>query len=153
MPSHTPRTRDLEKALRAQNGTCKNGNHLTEVTPGVKAFDSESTACQMCSLSFRCMYQQVDLSLVIEKGLPCIRAQGVIKFRYHGTICLTFDVANNRITDHGYWGYSITTTRAIGWYVNALSDLRFINNRDVRQIIEQLRKRAKQQTAKDWIYV
>ena len=58
------------------------------------------------------------------KDLPCCAPPdkgGAILFEYHGSICTSFDRAGRRFTDMMMWGHSITTTRAIRWYIDALA--------------------------------
>lgn len=62
-------------------------------------------------------------------------------FKYHGSLCLTFDVTQNRVNDWGYWGYSVTTSRAIRWYVEALADHHYIAFSQIEEIINFFKKR------------
>jgi len=51
-----------------------------------------------------------------------VQNRNLVAFRYHGTVCLSCDVAAKTVTDHGMYGYSVTTSGNIRKYLNALAD-------------------------------
>lgn len=136
-PSRTKsnRTNDLKQALTC--GLKINGNHRTEVITRTPPPLEE--ACPVCPLRLVCT------SVGPERNRhPGRHCQTVItaKFFYHGTCCLTFDERERTLDDHGYWGYSITTSRAIRWYVQALWDNDLLYDvKDVERSLLYFRKR------------
>ena len=118
---------DLKVALL--RGECSNGNHRIKTGEGVLQRD---TWCQPCPDSLRCFLvgRTIDVHEAIAKKYPCVNDRKYIFFYYHGACCLTFDRDGCRVNDWGYWGYSITTSRAIRWYLVALRWHGFINHQD-----------------------
>jgi len=73
---------------------------------------------------------------------PCHTPSGLIEFRYHATICTTYDAANKRITDHGTRGWSTTTGRAITWYLQALAWHNYIREDEAYELARCWSKRG-----------
>lgn len=53
---------------------------------------------------------------------PCWEEQRFVEFYYHGSCCLVYDTQTGAVSDLGMYGYSVTTTRAIRWYLEAVAD-------------------------------
>lgn len=53
---------------------------------------------------------------------PCWEEQRFVEFYYHGSCCLVYDVQTGAVSDLGMYGYSVTTTRSIRWYLEAVAD-------------------------------
>lgn len=137
--SSNARCEDLRKALTS--GTYKNKNHYISVAPGVQ---KDAAWCQSCPDGLRCFLvgKSIDIREAVTKQYPCVKQQKYILFRYHGAACLVFDTDANKMNDWGYWGYSITTSRAIRWYVEALADNGFIQPNQVEPALTFFKARA-----------
>lgn len=132
------RCSDLRVAL--QRGRCTNGNHTIVAGEGIL---QRAEWCQACPDSMRCFLvgNTVDVQEAVDKKYPCIQQQRYIFFKYHGACCLTFDQQTQRLNDWGYWGYSVTTSRSIRWYVEALVDSNLIPPDRAEPAIEFFKKR------------
>lgn len=130
MRSHNKRCDDLRVAL--SRGHCSNGNHMIKIGEGVI---QKNDWCQGCPESLRCFLvgKTIDVQEALQKAYPCIDDKRYILFHYHGACCITFDCKTKQINDHGYWGYSVTTSRSIRWYLEALFYHGFI---DAQQTVE-----------------
>lgn len=121
---------DLKEALR--NGKKRNRNHYIVCTGGPEFPDMER--CKDCDLNLSClakghvphatMHGTHDLSA----QRPCIAQGATIRFYYHDTLCLSYNQMSKLVTDHGMWGYSVTTSRSIRWYLEALFHEGFIDS-------------------------
>jgi len=79
--------------------------------------------CQPCELNLRCLGgTQIHATQALEENRLCVRHRNLIEFRYHGTVCLTCDLAAKTVTDHRMYGFSVTTSGNIRKYLNALAD-------------------------------
>jgi len=113
---------DLARALRTGKDTF-NKNHTTMVRDGVRAFDAAHPGCVNCELNLVCMSgRAVDPHQAHYDKRSCAVENTVIHFQYHATVCLTYDITQQRITDHWKYGLSVTTTRSIRWYIEALKE-------------------------------
>jgi hypothetical protein len=138
--THPPnaRCRDLKQAL--DKGKFRNRNHLIKVSPEIV---QQNAWCQTCPESMNCFLagKTIDLDRALQKGYPCVSHQGYIFFSYHDSCVLTFARAPLRVNDWGYWGYSVTTSRSIRWYLDALAHHGFITPKSVEAAIEFFKKR------------
>jgi hypothetical protein len=127
-----PNKRCDDLAVALSRGQCGNGNHRIKTGEGVLQRD---TWCQPCPDSLRCFLvgRTVDIQEAIAKKYPCVATRRFILFYYHGSCCLTFDTQTKRVNDWGFWGYSITTSRSIRWYLEALLWHNYI---DMQQTVE-----------------
>jgi hypothetical protein len=152
-----PRTKDLRQARNSAHGSCTNGNHRTEIDEPLwpQAGYPDMQRCQGCALWLLCNTAgepkppselfgspHVDISLEQEIAkYPCLRFTKRIRFYYHGTCCIELDVRNRKITDHHKYGYSVTTSRAIRWYLEALNDEGYLASRtQVDTLIKAFKK-------------
>lgn len=142
--SHELRSRELSEALRtgfAGNG----GNHSVVVTGAMRlpSWD-KGTCCEGCDRRLVCLQQgeppSVDTAQHERRG--CHYPEGLIIFRYHGTDCLGYDHANKRITDYGLRGRSVTTGRAITWYLWAIADHCYITHKRADELAKKWSKRG-----------
>lgn len=143
------RSDDLERAIHSSTHRYTNGNHRTEIKDTQRAFDPTQETCKHCLLSVRCFGQQVDLTWALENKCGCVTQKTRIEFYYHESLCLTYECPQNRITDHNMWGYSVTTSRSIGWYLDALVDHGFINEEQPAE----LKRLFKQRSSSEWVYL
>lgn len=132
------RVDDLRKALAV--GAHSNGNHTIIAGDGLK---QDAKWCRDCPVNMRCFLigQKIDIAMASANRYPCVRQAKTLIFKYHGATCLVFDVLENRVNDWGYWGYSVTTSRAIRWYVEALVELDYIEFGRSEEIINFFKKR------------
>ena len=153
-----PRTRQLRTAL--SRGRCSDGNHRIEVADGWghRPGYPDMTLCASCDLMLACTVQDKPQTPPIYNAqfppspqtadntpLPddirdCQRKSQRIRFFYHDTCCLEIDIEVHMITDHGTSGWSVTTGRAISWYLDALVDCGYValNQRDrIRTLIRK----------------
>jgi hypothetical protein len=77
---------------------------------------------------------------------PCLRYTRRIRFYYHGTCILTYDVQSQRVTDHGTYGWSVTTSRALRWDLGALCDESYISPQRREEIYKEMRKNQQGRT-------
>lgn len=109
--------------------------------------------CQRCPDSLRCFLvgKTIDVNEAIAKHYPCVEQRQYIFFHYHGACCLTFDQKLKRVNDWGYWGYSITTSRSIRWYLEALLYHDFIDSQQtVEDAIKYFKKRRPSNGEWEW---
>lgn len=120
------KNRAQELGIALEEGRARKGNHNVEVTRAL--LPSDPDLCKPCPSNFQCYLRGVQVSFkkAAQMYAPCVRHQAHIKFFYHSSCCITYDIALGRITDHGYWGYSPTTSRAIGAYLGALWEHDFL---------------------------
>ena len=123
------RSKDLDQLLRTvresrynSGNEITNGNHRIAREGG--AIEPNATMCQPCSQSLYCFLAGKDLDFRQKEKdrTPCYREIKFIRFYYHGTCCLSYDMHKKTVCDHGKWGYSVTTSRSISWYLEALHD-------------------------------
>jgi len=143
------RSDDLNRAMHSATHRYVNGNHCIEIKEAQRAFDPTQETCKHCSLSARCFGHQVGLTLALKNKCGCIAQKARIEFRYHESLCLAYECSQNRITDEGMWGYTVTTTRSISWYLDALVDHGFINEEQPAK----LKKLFKKRNSSEWVYL
>jgi hypothetical protein len=98
--------------------------------------------CNGCDRKLACLAMDQVTDVPIPSTSPCIVEGRMIRFYYHDTLCLSFNMMSKLVTDHGYWGYSMTTSRSIGWYLEALFECGFINTmHDVNRLRKLFRNR------------
>ena len=142
MRHHNKRCDDLRVAL--QRGHCSNGNHSIKIGEGVV---QKNVHCQGCPDSLRCFLvgKTIDVQEAMQKNYPCVDDRRYLLFHYHGACCITFDRKTKKVNDHGYWGYSVTTSRSIRWYLEALFYHGFIDaQQTVEDAIKFFKKRPSQ---------
>jgi len=138
MRNSNARVEDLRAALTCQNGIWNNGNHCTQVSPGVRTPDV--SMCHECPRMLYCI--NLGTTQPDTPDRPCTQIGLIFKFSYHGTVCLTYTTRPRQVTDHGYWGYSVTTSRAIRWYLEALMHHRYLDSQEtVNQLCKTFKKR------------
>lgn len=133
------RCHDLRHAL--DKGSYSNGNHMINTGAGLI---QDAVRCQNCPDNFRCFLagKTIDPYDAIHKNYPCVDERRYIQFHYHGSCCITFDRRQKRVNDWGYWGYSVTTSRSIRWYLEALLYEGFIDSsQTVEDAIKFFKKR------------
>jgi len=153
-----PRTRDLRQALRSRKGECKNGNHRTEIDDPIVPVPGypDLQKCEGCELLLKCNSSGVagppwqssrDREAPDNQPLEyyrCLRETKRIRFYFHGTCCVELDIKAQRVTDHSTYGWSVSTGRAIRWYLEALDDENYIGSRDrVYELIKLFRKHGR----------
>ena len=74
----------------------------------------------------------------------CYTRRRFVQFSYHHSVCLQFDLVSKEMTDNGYWGHSVTTSRAIRWYIEALAARQYIPHHHVEKAISFFRKARKE---------
>ena len=122
------RTADLRKASNGRSGTvpgCRNGNHFTVVKPGTAPVIDAEGYCRGCVHNLECVLggRVISYGQATQENMPCVNGKNHrIEFYYHDTLCLTFNLNTNEVLDHGLWGHSVTTSRAIRWYLGALAE-------------------------------
>jgi hypothetical protein len=133
---------DLHVALA--QGHCSNGNHRITAGEGI----THGEWCQTCEDSLRCFLagKMIDVQEAVNKKRPCVQQAQFIYFYYHNALCLTFDKQRRRVNDWGYWGYSVTTSRSIRWYIEALAYHDFIPYDTVEPAITFFKKRNDTET-------
>ncbi|MHC4621184.1 MAG: hypothetical protein ACYTEQ_25840 [Planctomycetota bacterium] len=110
---------DLKEAL--EKGKKRNGNHFITCTGGLEFPDMER--CKDCDLNLGCLavgHVPHMTSHGVSRHRPCLIHGPAIRFYYHDSLCLSFSQFSKLVTDHGMWGYSVTTSRSIRWYLEAL---------------------------------
>lgn len=136
--SSNKRVDDLRVAMSNSSGEQRNGNHRTVVNPGTPIPDV--TLCHDCSRMLYCITKGVSLPDTPER--PCTQVGLVFKFHYHDSCCLTFTTRPKQITDHGMWGYSVTTSRSIRWYLEALYYHHYLDSQEtVNELCKTFKKR------------
>lgn len=153
MRRHNKRIDDLEKAMRKPNGIHSNGNHTVRIIDGLRDFDPVDASCKACEHNLACMAdKRPHESTLHTGGLPCVVQHGAIVFSYHGSDCLRFRTHTKEVTDHGMWGYSVTTSRAIRWYLEALFYFGHIDSQArVEELITLFKKRTLQNNDEGWV--
>jgi hypothetical protein len=118
-PSLTRRIAELRTAL--DKGSVADGNHAIEIDTGVVQHESY---CRHCPMSVSCYLggEIVTFAEAAKMDYACVKKKTIL-FRYHGATVLKFDVSAKTLDDSGYWGYSVSTSRALGWYIQALVEL------------------------------
>jgi hypothetical protein len=156
MYREAPRTRDLRKALHSQNGHCRNGNHQVTVDEPLwpQSGFPDLQKCATCELLLACNSAgdaQPPDHLFSSQGsateaeiakYPCLRYTRRIRFYYHRTCCIEVDVNARELIDHGTYGYSVTTSRAIRWYLQALRDEGYLSSSRVEELLKIFKKVA-----------
>jgi len=139
---------DLAEALI--KGEKQNGNHRIVCTPG--PFYPDMERCAPCDRSLGCLALGrvlFDKAQPLTAKRPCIADGPTIHFYYHGTLCLS--CASHIVTDHGMWGHSVTTSRSIRWYLEALFSQGYIDSRTrVDELCHHFKKRPAEE-ASHWI--
>ena len=142
------RADDLYMALRSRDGHVRKGNQSIRITQ--PRLEASFEVCAPCPLNMRCCVQGEVLHVgeiaqfkedgVINEGavIPCLVGRNVIRFSYHSSVCLSFDMEKECVTDHGMYGYSQTTSQSIGTYLHALAENGFIVGGDA--CVEKLKK-------------
>lgn len=100
----------------------------------------------ICGARYTPMPYSLDSGLGIQgplpRGvLPCWEARATILFSYHGSLCSVFDRVGQRYTDMGMWGHTVTTNRAVRWYIDALRWNNLITAKEEMQILDWCRKK------------
>jgi hypothetical protein len=113
---------DLRKTLRTGRDV-HNKNHTTVIRNGVRAFDGAHPGCINCELNLVCLSgRPVDHFQAHYDKRSCAVQNTVIQFQYYTTVCLSYDITQQHITDHWQYGRSVSTSRAIRWYIEALKE-------------------------------
>jgi hypothetical protein len=93
------------------------------VRDGVRAFNPAQPGCANCELNLDCLRgKEINAHTAHLDRRACAIDNNLIHFQYHATVCLTYDCTQQRITDHGQYGRSVSTSRAIRWYLEALQE-------------------------------
>jgi hypothetical protein len=149
----TARSDDLAQLLRSGKDAKHNGNHRVTISAGIK--DPGILLCQGCELALRCLSgPQISAWQAHDEQRRCAQDQErtIVKFYYHGTCCLTLDLANRRLTDEGQYGRSVTTTCSIRAYLNAVfSNFSHLNLSYTR--IDEIMKIFKKAKETTWVNV
>lgn len=107
--------------------------------------------CAECDRKLACLAMDCVTQVPIPNTAPCLTQGKTIRFYYHDTLVLSFNMMNKLVTDHGYWGYSVTTSRSIRWYLEALLYEDFINTRfDVDRLCKLFKQRPSEE-ANLWV--
>lgn len=85
--------------------------------------------CTGCERSLRCLAgKQISLTEAYvtqkydESKCKCFNEYNLIRFYYRHSCCLSFDIAQRMLIEHGYMGLTTSTNWAIGQYLYALKD-------------------------------
>ena len=116
--SQTQRNKELRTAL--EKGRASNGNHSIELEEGIV---KKPSYCRLCPMWSSCYIgdKTPTLTEAHAQKYACIK-ENKLTFRYHGSKVLVFDMHQHRLNDFGFWGYSMSTSRSITWYLHALED-------------------------------
>ena len=114
-----PRSADLAEMLRRGRTHYTNKNHSIDLLYGLR--DPDTLLCHGCPLSLACLSGQRNDAHILHSVpvYPCETADSLVKFTYHISVCFTVDLTNKRVTDHGMYGFSVSTSRAIRQYLDA----------------------------------
>lgn len=139
------RISDLKRAEENDNGCYVNGNHSVDLIKG--CYPPTRYTCSGCELSMKCLLagHQITHEEARKENRGCYTRRRFVIFRYHGSTCLQLDRHLDTLQDFGYWGYSVTTSRAIRWYLEALAERGYIAPMHIEPAI----KHFKQRKAKD----
>lgn len=132
------RASDMRRAL--EKGEHHNKNHRVVVTP---TMEPSTEWCPSCPESMRCFLadRRIPVQQAIDNKYPCMLRERQVLCFYHDSLILGFNSHTNIVNDYGFWGYSITTNRAIRWYVEALADNDMIPLGAVEPAINYFRRR------------
>lgn len=100
-----------------------NGNHRIAITAGRRAPAPDQ--CKGCPNHLACFAGRQDEALRRDGEWmlrPCHNERRFVEFYYHGSCCLVYDIQTGAVSDLGMYGYSVTTTRSIRWYLEAVAD-------------------------------
>lgn len=123
-------------------GKKRNGNHFITVDDSGPEFP-DMHRCNNCDRKLACLAMGQVTEVPIPNTAPCVVSGRTIRFYYHDTLCLSFNIMNKLVTDHGYWGYSVTTSRSIRWYLEALFSHGYIDSGyDVDRLCKLFKKRS-----------
>lgn len=116
------RLAEFDRAMNHGHAAC--GNHTLKVEESVI---QQAWYCSTCPMSASCYFggQIVDFSTASKAGYPCVQNKNVA-FMYHGATVLVFDFHKRTLNDNGYYGYSVSTSRALSWYIAVLVERDFI---------------------------
>lgn len=118
------RSVDLAKLLsmRSRSKTrVVNGNHIVELAYSFAPPSFE--LCNGCKYALQCLSsEQMDTHTILNEHMPCVYPMQDVKFYYHETVCLVFNKVNVRVHDDFMYGYSVTTSKNIRYYLEALED-------------------------------
>jgi hypothetical protein len=151
MRSSNKRVDDFKAALA--NGKKRNGNHFITVSEEGPEFPDE-LLCKDCDRILACLaLKQASGDVVLDQTCvrPCLTQGRTARFYYHDTLCLSFNMMNNLVTDHGYWGYSVTTSRSIRWYLEALYYEGYIDSQASVDRLCKLFKTRSYEEADQWV--
>jgi hypothetical protein len=153
MRRHNKRIDDLEKAMRKPNGIHSNGNHTVRIIDGLRDFDPARESCKQCEHNLSCLAdKRPHESILHTSQLPCVVEEGAIVFSYHGTDYLKFQTHTKQITDYGYWGFTVTTSRSIRWYLEALFYFGHLDSQaTVEELITTFKKRTLKEGEEGWV--
>lgn len=147
---------DLHEALAT--GSKRNGNHLIRLREGPHFPDAER--CADCNLNLSCLAighiptRSVSTPQPLNiQSRPCIAYGETIEFFYHDSLCLSFNTMSKVVTDHGMWGYSVTTSRSIRWYLEALYYEQYIGSQTHVDELCKLFKKRTYEEADQWVPV
>lgn len=140
-------TQMLKIALRSPKHHCRRGNHEVIVkqdapTPGYPDMER----CEGCDRYLACQVAgrpQFDYEERCRQEYTCRHQTQRIRFLYHDTCCVEYDVDAHMITGHGTHGWSQSTNRAIDNYLEALEDCGYVTQ-DVRyEMLSYIRRDGK----------
>jgi len=142
---------DLAKALRTGKDV-HNKNHTTMVRDGTRAFDAAHSDCVHCELNLVCLGgKEINWFTANADKRACATGRCLIQFQYHATVCLTYDRMRNRVTDHWQHGRSVTTSRSIRWYLEALQENDVIPyGVDINEVLKVFKMRSEEK-GEGWI--
>ncbi len=142
---------DLARALRTGEDV-HNKNHTTMIRDGTRAFDATHPDCIHCELNLVCLSgKEINWFTANTYKRACATGRCLIQFQYHATVCLTYDRMQNRVTDHWQYGRSVTTSRSIRWYLEALQENNVIPySVDIDALLKIFRTRP-EETWEGWV--
>lgn len=139
------RSRDLARLLsQTKCSEVLNGNHRIAITSGRQAPFPD--LCKNCPNHLACFAGHQDEALRRDGEWmlrPCWEERRFVEFYYHGSCCLIYDMLTGAVSDLGMYGYSVTTTRSIRWYLEAVAEnfnTRLVNGR-IGEIMQLFKKR------------
>jgi len=133
-------TQMLKIALKNSKRSCTRGNHTVKLTldsptPGYPDLEK----CSTCELCLACQTAG-HIQAPHEEKYRCRQRTQRIRFEYHGTCCIEYDVDEHMITGHGTYGWSQSTNRAIGNYLEALADCDYITEGVRYEVLSYVRR-------------
>lgn len=145
-------TEMLKLALNNHLRRCRRGNHEIIVL-----YDAPNRAypdmelCAECDLYLACQaagktqaerHDMTDNENT-QEPYPCINKTQRIRFLYHDTCCIEYDVDAHMLTGHGTHGWSQSTNNAIRKYLEALVDGGYFSQEVMYEMLAAVRRDGK----------